>query len=233
MLLKGKGYYTLGIYPMLIAAGGVAFDTWLRNRIARVILPLLMVLMTIPVVPIGLPVYDKEGLKIYFKVLDEKYGIDLGRRFEDGSIHSLPQDYADMIGWGELAALADSAYNMIENKEASLIYAENYGQAGAVTIIGRKYGLPEAVSFHESFGTGSRVTSRLRLNHWSISTMNLGKTLQHSFPISGSLEKSPIPMLVSSGQRYTCARSLLQASTPSGKSEQAISGDLIFPWPWP
>jgi hypothetical protein len=151
LLMKGKGYYTLGIFPLMIAAGGVAFDTWLRNKIARIALPLFMVLMTISVVPIGLPVLNKEGLKTYFKTLDEKYGIDLGRRFEDGTIHSLPQDYADMIGWEELTALADSAYRMIGDKESSFIYCENYGQAGAITVIGMKYGLPEAVSFHESF----------------------------------------------------------------------------------
>ncbi len=151
MLLKGKGYYTLGIYPMMIAAGGVAYDTWLRNRAARIILPLFMVLMTVTVVPIGLPVLNKDGLKTYFKVLDEKYGIDLGRRFEDGTIHSLPQDYADMIGWEELTILADSAYSMIGDKQAAFIYGENYGHAGAITVIGKKYGLPEAVSFHESF----------------------------------------------------------------------------------
>jgi hypothetical protein len=98
---------------MLIASGGAAFDTWLRSRITRIVLPFFMILITIPNVPFGLPVWDKEGLKVYFKVLDEKYGIDLGRRFEDGTIHSLPQDYADMIGWEELTALADSAYQMI------------------------------------------------------------------------------------------------------------------------
>ncbi len=151
LLLKGKSYYTLGIYPMMIAAGGVAFETWLRNRIAQIALPLVLVLITIPVVPIGLPVLSKEGLKNYFMELDEKYGIDLGRRFEDGTIHSLPQDYADMIGWEELTALADSAWSMIADKESSFIYAENYGQAGAITVIGKKYGLPEAVSFNESF----------------------------------------------------------------------------------
>ena len=151
LFMKGKGYYTLGIYPMMIAAGGAAFDTWLRGRITRIVLPFFMVLITIPVVPIGLPVLDKEGLKAYFKVLDEKYGIDLGRRFEDGTIHSLPQDYADMIGWGELTAITDSAYNMIGDKQTSVIYGENYGQAGAITVIGKKYGLPEAVSFSESF----------------------------------------------------------------------------------
>lgn len=151
LFMKGKSYYTLGIYPMMIAAGGVAFETWLRGRIPRIALPFFLILMTIPNVPFGLPVWDKEGLKVYFKVLDEKYGIDLGRRFEDGTIHTLPQDYADMIGWEELTAIADSAYNMIGEKETSFIYCENYGQAGAITVIGKKYGLPEAVSFNESF----------------------------------------------------------------------------------
>jgi hypothetical protein len=151
LFMKGKSYYTLGIYPMMIAAGGVAFETWLRGLIPRIALPFFLILMTIPVVPFGLPVLDKEGLKVYFKVLDEKYGIDVGRRFEDNTIHTLPQDYADMIGWEELTAIADSAYNMIGEKETSFIYCENYGQAGAITVIGKKYGLPEAVSFNESF----------------------------------------------------------------------------------
>jgi hypothetical protein len=101
--------------------------------------------------PIGLPVFKPAGLVAYFKNLELKYGIVIGRRFEDGSIHSLPQDYADMIGWEELASITNKAYQMIGDKKASFIYCENYGQAGAVTIIGKKYGLPEAVCFNESF----------------------------------------------------------------------------------
>ena len=53
-----------------------------------------------------MPVYKKDGLIKYFNNLEKKYGMDLGRRFEDGSIHSLPQDYADMLGWEEMTALA-------------------------------------------------------------------------------------------------------------------------------
>ena len=151
LLLKGKSYYTLGIMPVLIAAGGAAYDRWFRNRALRIIFPLAVLLVAFPGVPAGLPVWDKDGLRKYFSDLEEKYGFDFGRRFEDGSIHSLPQDYADMIGWEELTALADSAYSMIEDKNAAIIYGENYGHAGAITIIGRKHGLPEAVSFHESF----------------------------------------------------------------------------------
>jgi hypothetical protein len=151
MLLKGKSYYTLGIFPLLIVSGATAFERWIRISWLKVLFPLLLVLITIPVVPIGLPVFGKDGLKEYFKTLDEKYGIDLGRRFEDGSIHSLPQDYADMLGWDELTALANKAWQMVPDKKSAFIYCENYGQAGAITIIGKKYGLPEAVSFHESF----------------------------------------------------------------------------------
>lgn len=151
MLLKGKSYYTLGIFPLLIISGAVCWETILKKRLIRIIFPVLLVISTLPVVPMGIPVLKQEGLKNYFKDLDQKYGIDIGRRFEDGSIHSLPQDYADMLGWEELTAIADSAYRSIDDKKASFIYAENYGQAGAVTIIGKKYGLPQAVCFSESF----------------------------------------------------------------------------------
>lgn len=100
----------------------------------------------------------------YFSVLDEKYGFDLGRRFEDGSIHSLPQDYADMIGWEEFATLADSAYRMIEDKGAALIYAENYGQAGAITIIGKSTDCLKPSASTKASDTGSPASSRLKSN---------------------------------------------------------------------
>jgi len=32
-----------------------------------------------------------------------------------------------------------------------MIYAENYGEAGAVMVLGKKYGLPEPACFSESF----------------------------------------------------------------------------------
>jgi hypothetical protein len=151
MFLRGKSYYTLGVFPFLIAAGAVSYGNWIKNKRVRLLVPVVLILITLPLVPMGIPVLKPEGLKSYFKILEEKTGSDLGRRFEDGSIHSLPQDYADMIGWEELTAVANKAYGMVADKNACFIYGENYGEAGAITIIGKKYGLPEAVSFHESF----------------------------------------------------------------------------------
>jgi hypothetical protein len=151
MMARGKSYYTIGVFPFLIAAGAVEYDLWIKSVRVRIILAVLPVILSLPTLPMGLPVFKYEGMVKYFSILDKKYGITMGRRFEDNSIHSLPQDYADMIGWEELARVADSAWNMIEDKKAAFIYAENYGEASAVTLIGKKYGLPEAVSFNESF----------------------------------------------------------------------------------
>jgi hypothetical protein len=151
MLLKGKSYYTLGVFPFLIASGSVAYDQWISRKWIRILFPLMLIIITLPVLPIGIPLFKTEGLIKYFKVQEEKYGMDLGRRFEDGTIHSLPQDYADMLGWEELTSIVVNSYNKIENKKACFIYGENYGQASAIMVIGKKYGLPEPISFSESF----------------------------------------------------------------------------------
>jgi len=150
-ILRGKGYYTIGIYPFLITSGAVSYEGWLKKLWQKIAFAFLLIFLTIPMLPLGLPVFKSDGLVRYFKNLNTKYGIEIGRKFEDGTIHSLPQDYADMLGWEELTSIANQAYQMVADKNACFIYCENYGEAGAVTIIGKKYGLPEAVCFNESF----------------------------------------------------------------------------------
>jgi hypothetical protein len=151
MLMQGKSYYTQGIFPFLIAAGAVSWEDLLRRGWSRTLLMLLIIGLSIPIVPIGIPVFKTERLVKYFKYIGTNYGMDFVCRFEDNSIHSLPQDYADMLGWEELTQIADEAWQKISDKKAAFIYCENYGQAGAITVIGKKYGLPEAVCFSESF----------------------------------------------------------------------------------
>lgn len=151
MMMRGKNYYTMGVFPFLMAAGAVSWEMTLKRTWSRLTLILLLVLLTIPSLPIGIPLYGPEKLVSYFDGLVTDYKMDFVCRFEDGSIHPLPQDYADMLGWEELTAIAAEAWNMIEDKNSAFIFCENYGYAGAVTIIGQKYGLPEAVSFNESF----------------------------------------------------------------------------------
>ena len=55
-------------------------------------------------------------------------------RWEDGKDHEIPQDFADMLGWKELARKVDSVYRNLPGKEQTLVFADNYGQAGAINF---------------------------------------------------------------------------------------------------
>ena len=181
LLLRGKSYYTAGIYPTLVAAGAIFWERFLKRRIPKIILPLVMFLLTLPLIPMGLPVLKPENLARYFDVLEEHYGLDLGRRWEDGQIHRLPQDYADMIGWKELALHAARAFEMIKNKEQCIIYGENYGHAGAIAIIGKQYGLPEPYSFHDAFRYWLPKHFDHEITEFIYINTNLGEDIQDLF----------------------------------------------------
>ena len=73
----------------------------------------------------------------------------------------LPQHHADMFGWEELVDEVERAWRGLtpdEQKQCS-IFAQNYGEAGAITVLGRRRGLPPALSGHNNFwlwGPGTR-----------------------------------------------------------------------------
>ncbi len=151
LLLRGKSYYTLGIYPMLFAAGGLFWENQLRQIWLRMLLPGFMVLLILPLLPAGLPILSIDRELAYCRWLTQNTGLDMITRWEDGRQHPLPQDFADMLGWQELATLADEACQRVPPGEAVLLYAENYGQAGAIDRLGRAPELPPAVSFADSY----------------------------------------------------------------------------------
>ena len=152
--LRGKFYYTLGIYSMLFAAGGFFLEKYLKGRWAVIqkILLVLIIISAIPILPYSLPVLSYDALATYSRESVSR-GFEGPLRWEDGKIHSIPQDYADMTGWVELAGIVRNAYNSLaeEEKNRTAIFAENYGQAGAIRYHTRKDGLPEPISFNDNF----------------------------------------------------------------------------------
>jgi len=151
LLLRGKSYYTIGLFPLIVAAGTLIVEKYIKHLFPRIILPSIMVLLTLSVLPFGMPVYGQQGLIDFYADLEKDFGLLPGRTFEDGTVHSLPQDYADQLGWEELTQITAKAYDQIPKKNKAAIYCENYGQAGAIAVIGKKYNLPEPLCFHESF----------------------------------------------------------------------------------
>ena len=70
-------------------------------------------------------------------------------RWEDGKDHLLPQDFADMLGWKELANKVDEAYSQMPDPQNTLVVCDNYGEAGAINYYTTKD--IKAVSFSADY----------------------------------------------------------------------------------
>ena len=151
LLLHGKSYYSAGIYPLLICSGAVFFEKSLSNGFWRATIVAFLLLLTWMMLPMGMPSKSPEQLVSYFDKVARITHDDAIRRYENNEYRQLPQDYADMLGWEELALLTYNAWQTVEHKDQCIIFGDNYGEAGAITILGKKYNLPEAISFNDNF----------------------------------------------------------------------------------
>jgi 4-amino-4-deoxy-L-arabinose transferase-like glycosyltransferase len=152
LALKGKSYYTIGAYPVLIAAGAAYLERLTIHRIwIPVVLAILMLVIAVPRLPIILPVFNPEKEAQYFAKRIDSPIMQSALRWEDGQLHTLPQDFADMLGWEEIARMTGETWQKIPNKNTAAIYAENYGLAGAIEHFGKKYQLPEVLSFSDNY----------------------------------------------------------------------------------
>jgi hypothetical protein len=162
-VLHGKNYYLAPIYPMLLAAGAVVIEsaiegtksgapenpprrTWLKYAIVIVLLA-----SGAHLIPITVPVLSPDTFLAYTKTLPFKLPV-----MEHAHARAaLPQWYSDQFGWEEIVAetaLASNRLSPDERKdEACGIFAQDYGQAGAVDFLGRRYGLPRSLSGHQTW----------------------------------------------------------------------------------
>lgn len=132
--LKAKDYYAIGLYPIYIAIGSVYISRIMNHKVGYIIKPILLimpVLATFLSFDIAFPNKRPE----YIIKHQDTYR-DLGLlRWEDGKDHEIPQDYADMLGWKELASKVKLAMQKIDSPESTLVLCDNYGQAGAHKLL--------------------------------------------------------------------------------------------------
>lgn len=138
-LANGRFYYAAPLYPVLIAAGAVAGETWWRRRppshqkwllgIAGVWLALGAVAGAALMLPIA-PVHSA-----WWEVTSE--------------VHD---NFIDQIGWEELVETTATIYRREQKTYSSLgILAAHYGAAGAFHLYGDQYNLPAVISPVNSF----------------------------------------------------------------------------------
>lgn len=133
--LRAKGYYAIGLYPIFIAFGAVYLESVFIKKMVwlRFVSVIVIILLFIPIVRIAFPLKSPSAIAENSKAYK-----DFGQlRWEDGKDHELPQDFADMLGWRELAEKVDAGYEKISDKKHTLVLCDNYGQAGAINHYSR------------------------------------------------------------------------------------------------
>ena len=156
LLKNGKAYYLFGAFPMLFAAGGFGFERWLKTSDYSV-RGLVIALFTVPnlvLFPMLLPVLPLNQTLAVFKYAHEHIGIlDFTVTWEDHKIHPTTQDYSDMFGWDEMTAKVANAWKSLtpDQQKHTQIFADNYGDAGAIHHFGKQYNLPDVISLNSSF----------------------------------------------------------------------------------
>jgi len=148
--LRAKVYYLAPAYPMLFAAGACLTErlfeqsrrSWLKPATVS-----LLIAGGLVTAPLALPVLPVESYIDYSRRL----GIQ-SIRTENHRLDKLPQHFADMFGWKEMAATVAGVYHRLppEERAKCAIFANNYGEAGAINFFGKDYGLPSAISGHQN-----------------------------------------------------------------------------------
>ena len=141
-ILNMKTYYLMPIYPVLFAGGAVLIErrSLERKGILRWFgsIPFISCLVVVALIlaPLAMPILSPS-------TLINSYGA--------GNYQASP--LPDRYGWGFLVSNLSEAYNTLPAtvREQACIFTSNYGEASAVNFLGRKLGLPEAISGHNNY----------------------------------------------------------------------------------
>jgi hypothetical protein len=151
IIQRSKPYYATSVMPVLLAAGAVALERTTARRIAlRVAAAVLLIAGALPIVPMGLPLLPVETLVRYTAAL----GLTPANQ-ERQELGALPQHFADMHGWEDLAREVSRVYQQLPAQERATarVWAQNYGEAGAIEYFAThgRYPLPPVISPHNNY----------------------------------------------------------------------------------
>lgn len=144
--LHGKDYYAAALYPPLFAFGATVIEAAVPRAALRGALVALVVAVGLVAMPMALPILPVDRFVAYEGALGYKPA-----PMETRALSDLPQIYADMFGWREMARQVSQAYWALpEADRAKAVFAaNNYGEAAAVDVFGDR--LPSSISGHNNY----------------------------------------------------------------------------------
>jgi 4-amino-4-deoxy-L-arabinose transferase-like glycosyltransferase len=149
--MSPRVYYLFPAFPLLFAGGSVAWEAWLqapRARWVQAAYAALLLAAGAILAPLAIPVLSPEHYIAYTRTMHLAQPA-----VETHRLGPLPQLFADQFGWPEMAATVARAYDTLpaDVRAKTGIFAQNYGQAGAIDLFGPQYGLPVAISGHQTY----------------------------------------------------------------------------------
>ena len=156
MITHGKDYYAAPAYVMLFAGGAVATERLLASRFfaykklaLQAVCFFWLVLGVGPLLPLVLPVLPIEAFLRY----QSRLPFEVSKTETSFVGETLPQYYADEFPWPGMVEAVARVYHSLtpEEQKRTAIFANNYGQAGAIDFFGPQYGLPKAISGHQNY----------------------------------------------------------------------------------
>lgn len=159
LVAHGKDYYSAPAYAIVLAAGAVAAEGLLakphfesRQRLRTGMKGLAFIWLSagvLLILPLELPVLPIDR----FLRFQSHLPIQSSRTERSQIGAALPQYYADEFNWEEMVQAVARVYHTLtpEEQAKTAIFADNYGEAAAIDFFGAKYGLPKAISGHQSY----------------------------------------------------------------------------------
>jgi hypothetical protein len=148
---SSRANYLAPAYTWLWAAGGLTWERWIRQARRAWLPTVAVVLVALPGLmpaPLGLPILPVQTYIRYAEMLGMGPSTD-----ENKELAELPQFFADMHGWEEIVSTVAAVYDTLSPAERvqTRVFTPNYGLAGAIDLLGRRHGLPPALSGHNSY----------------------------------------------------------------------------------
>jgi Dolichyl-phosphate-mannose-protein mannosyltransferase len=137
---KGRGYYLAPAYPMLYAAGAVAWQTWL-GRLSLFWRTTLVAIFSFALLA------NSALIAAFFLPL-----APINSRWWNAAV-KFNGDLPEEIGWPELAENVARIRDSLspDERAQAKIFAGNYGEAGAINLYGPPLGLPPAICLTNSY----------------------------------------------------------------------------------
>jgi hypothetical protein len=142
--------YLSPAYTALFAGGAI----WLEQlfaRTGRILQPIAIAVLVaggLITAPLAMPMLPVDTYVRYAAAMGDEPSTA-----EKKELGNLGQFYADRFGWDELVAAATQAYRSLtaDEQRVAAIFTSNYGEAGAIDVLGRAAGLPFAISGHNNY----------------------------------------------------------------------------------